>query len=196
MLEEVIASLGRGVAQNNHSTDVESTTPPPRVCMSIHPRGKSCSDLGRVLVLTDPGGGPGGARGGDHSVGGGGGGAGREESGEECHVAAARGARAGYAHLRAQGGGHAAAGARHAGYVGPHAGGLAGGRRPRRGWRRRRRRWPVGSGGGGGRGGGRGSECEDVDVNVCYRRILLLRRRLRDRGARRAPGRLHPRSRD
>jgi hypothetical protein len=26
----------------------------PRVCMSIHPEGKSCSNLGRVLVLNDP----------------------------------------------------------------------------------------------------------------------------------------------
>ena len=26
----------------------------PRVCMSIHTEGKSCSDLGRVLVLNDP----------------------------------------------------------------------------------------------------------------------------------------------
>jgi len=36
---------GRGVIENKHSTDVESPPPPPRVCMSIHPEGKSCSDL-------------------------------------------------------------------------------------------------------------------------------------------------------
>ena len=33
---------------NMHSTDVESPSPPPpspRVCMSIHPEGKSCSHL-------------------------------------------------------------------------------------------------------------------------------------------------------
>jgi hypothetical protein len=39
-----------------HSTDAESTPPPPRVGMSIHPEstGKSCSDFSRVLVLNDP----------------------------------------------------------------------------------------------------------------------------------------------
>jgi hypothetical protein len=41
---------------NIHSTGVE---PPPapythRVCMSIHSEGKTCSDLGRVLVFNDP----------------------------------------------------------------------------------------------------------------------------------------------
>ena len=37
---------GRGITENNHSTDVESPPPPPpRVCMRIHPEGKSCSDL-------------------------------------------------------------------------------------------------------------------------------------------------------
>jgi hypothetical protein len=42
---------------NKHSTDVEfppPPPPPPRVCMSIHPESKSCSDLSRVLVRNDP----------------------------------------------------------------------------------------------------------------------------------------------
>jgi len=42
----------RGFIKNRPSTDVES--PPPRVSMSIHTQGSSCSDLGRVLVLNDP----------------------------------------------------------------------------------------------------------------------------------------------
>ena len=33
---------GRGVIENKHSTDVEYP-PPPCVCMSVHPEGKSCS---------------------------------------------------------------------------------------------------------------------------------------------------------
>ena len=37
---------GRGAVQNKHSTNVESPPPPPRLCMSIHPEGKSCSCLG------------------------------------------------------------------------------------------------------------------------------------------------------
>jgi len=37
-----------------HSTDVESPPPPPRACMRIHPDNKSCSDLGRALVLNGP----------------------------------------------------------------------------------------------------------------------------------------------
>jgi len=46
---------GRGVIENKHSTDVESPSPPPPcVCMSIHPEGESCSDLGWVHVLSDP----------------------------------------------------------------------------------------------------------------------------------------------
>jgi len=46
---------GRGVHDNDHSTDVESPPPPPpRVCMSVYPEIKACSDLGRVLVLNDP----------------------------------------------------------------------------------------------------------------------------------------------
>jgi len=45
---------GREVIQNKHSTDVESLPPPPRVCMSTHADGKSCSNLGRLLVLNDP----------------------------------------------------------------------------------------------------------------------------------------------
>ena len=35
-----------GVTENNQSTDAESPSPPPPVCMSIHPEGKSCPDLG------------------------------------------------------------------------------------------------------------------------------------------------------
>ena len=37
---------GRGVVENKHSTDVESSPPPPRARMSIHPEGKACSDIG------------------------------------------------------------------------------------------------------------------------------------------------------
>jgi hypothetical protein len=48
------AEPGRGVHENKRSTDVEFTPPPPRLCMSIHPEGESCSDLGRLLVLNDP----------------------------------------------------------------------------------------------------------------------------------------------
>jgi len=33
----MFAWLGRGVIENQHSTDVESPPPPPRICMSIHP---------------------------------------------------------------------------------------------------------------------------------------------------------------
>ena len=49
-------SVCTGVIENKHSTHVESPPPPytPRVCMSIHPKGKSCSNLGRVRVLNDP----------------------------------------------------------------------------------------------------------------------------------------------
>jgi len=43
-----------GGVENEHSTDVESPLPPPRVCMSIHFEERSCFDLGRVLVLNDP----------------------------------------------------------------------------------------------------------------------------------------------
>jgi len=42
---------GRGVIDNKHLTDVESST---RVSTSVHAKGKSCSDLARVLVLNDP----------------------------------------------------------------------------------------------------------------------------------------------
>jgi len=45
---------GRGGVENNHFTDFEYPPPPPRVCMSIQPEGKSCTDLGRVFVLNDP----------------------------------------------------------------------------------------------------------------------------------------------
>jgi len=37
-----------GVVENKHSTDVESLTPHPHVSMSIHPQGKSCSDIGSI----------------------------------------------------------------------------------------------------------------------------------------------------
>jgi hypothetical protein len=42
--------------EDKHSTDFEPPAPPYSlwVCMSIHPEGESCSDLGRVLVLNDP----------------------------------------------------------------------------------------------------------------------------------------------
>ena len=43
-----------GVIKNMHSTDSGSLPPLPRVCLSIISKGKSCSDLGRVLVLDDP----------------------------------------------------------------------------------------------------------------------------------------------
>jgi len=54
--------LGRGVIENKHltsscccSASSSSLSPPPpppqRVCMSINPEGKKCSDLGRTLVL-------------------------------------------------------------------------------------------------------------------------------------------------
>jgi len=40
---------GRGVIENQHSTDViEYCHPPWRVCMSNHLQGTVCSDLGRV----------------------------------------------------------------------------------------------------------------------------------------------------
>jgi len=41
-------SLGRAVIENKHSPDVESPPPPPppRWCISNHPEGKLCSDLG------------------------------------------------------------------------------------------------------------------------------------------------------
>jgi len=45
--------LKAGINENQHSTSVESP-PPPRVCMSTHPEGKSRSISVRVLVLNDP----------------------------------------------------------------------------------------------------------------------------------------------
>jgi hypothetical protein len=45
---------GRGVIENKHSTDVESRPPPSRSCMSIHTQSRSCSDVGRVIILNDP----------------------------------------------------------------------------------------------------------------------------------------------
>ena len=50
----VYSNPGRGGVENKHSSDDGSPPPPPHVCMSIHTEGKSCSDLGRVLVLNDP----------------------------------------------------------------------------------------------------------------------------------------------
>ena len=46
--------IGRGAIEHTHSTDVESSPPPLQLRMSIHPGGKSCSDVGRVRVLNDP----------------------------------------------------------------------------------------------------------------------------------------------
>jgi hypothetical protein len=43
------APPGRGGVEIKHPTNVEYPSPPPRVYISIHPQGKSCSDLGRVL---------------------------------------------------------------------------------------------------------------------------------------------------
>ena len=40
------APAGRGVIENRHSADVEYPPPSPHVCMSVHPEGKKCSDLG------------------------------------------------------------------------------------------------------------------------------------------------------
>jgi hypothetical protein len=48
------AALGRAVIENKHLTDIDPAPPPPRVCMRISPQGKSCFDLGRMLVLNDP----------------------------------------------------------------------------------------------------------------------------------------------
>ena len=48
-------TLGRGFTENQHAAGVESPPPAPRVCMSIHPEGRSCSDLGSSgSVLNDP----------------------------------------------------------------------------------------------------------------------------------------------
>ena len=44
---------GMGVIDNKPSTDIESPSPSPRVCRSIHSEGKLCSYLGRVLVIDD-----------------------------------------------------------------------------------------------------------------------------------------------
>ena len=48
-----------GLLRKKHSTHVASPPPPHppytmRVFVSVHPEGKSCSDLGRVLVVNDP----------------------------------------------------------------------------------------------------------------------------------------------
>ena len=46
---------GRGGIETMHSTDVESPPPPPpRVCMSIHPEGKSWSDIGSSACSQRP----------------------------------------------------------------------------------------------------------------------------------------------
>ena len=51
-------SMGRGVIENRHSTDVESpphpAPPPLRVCMGIQLKVKSRSNIGRVRGLNDP----------------------------------------------------------------------------------------------------------------------------------------------
>ena len=45
----------REVIEVKHSTDVESSPPhPPRLCMTIHPEGKSCLVSFRELVFIDP----------------------------------------------------------------------------------------------------------------------------------------------
>ena len=43
----------RGVIVDKHSINFVSPPPAPRVRMSIHTEGKSCSDIGLVLVLND-----------------------------------------------------------------------------------------------------------------------------------------------
>ena len=47
---------GMGGIKNEHMPDVASPPPPPppHVCTRLHPDGKPCSDIGRVLVLNDP----------------------------------------------------------------------------------------------------------------------------------------------
>jgi hypothetical protein len=53
-LQKAVVATRHGVIENKHSTGVASAHPSPRICMSIHPYGKSCSGIGRVLVLHDP----------------------------------------------------------------------------------------------------------------------------------------------
>ena len=53
-----VVALGRWVVEDRHSTGDASCSPPPRVYMSIHTQGKSCSKIGRVLALNDPPAGP------------------------------------------------------------------------------------------------------------------------------------------
>ena len=50
------ADPGREVIENKHSNDVgpPPPPPPPRLHTRILSYGKSCSDVGRVLVLNDP----------------------------------------------------------------------------------------------------------------------------------------------
>jgi len=50
----IMMDLGMGGIESMHPTDVESPSPPPRLCMSIHTLVQPCSDLGRVFVLDDP----------------------------------------------------------------------------------------------------------------------------------------------
>jgi hypothetical protein len=45
---------GRGVIENKHSTDVHYPHPPPRVCLHIHTRGETCSDLGSSACSQRP----------------------------------------------------------------------------------------------------------------------------------------------
>ena len=49
-----IDSHEAGAIESKHSTEVESSPPPPHFCTSIHPDGEPCTDLVRVLVLNDP----------------------------------------------------------------------------------------------------------------------------------------------
>jgi hypothetical protein len=49
-----VSGHGRGLIETKRSTAIESPLPPPRVCMSIHPKDKSCSISVRVRFLNDP----------------------------------------------------------------------------------------------------------------------------------------------
>ena len=43
------------VIQDKHSTFIVHPPHPARACASIHPEGKLCSDIGRAVVLNNPG---------------------------------------------------------------------------------------------------------------------------------------------
>jgi hypothetical protein len=53
-----VKTSGRGVVENEYSTEVEHPPPPPRVLVSIHPLVKSWSDRGGVVVVSGPAAGP------------------------------------------------------------------------------------------------------------------------------------------